>query len=95
MKENLNELFYGEEAAYKLEQFKAGLLKIEQQNSMYFGSRLSKINTDNKDQLHNHYLMITNSTGVTFGFTKDTDLDIKIQTACHILFNEIFNLQKN
>ncbi|WP_269226507.1 hypothetical protein [Flavobacterium eburneipallidum] len=94
MKENLNELFFGNEAAHKLDQFKAELLNIEQKNSKYFENRVSKISFDKNDRLHNHYLIITNSDGVTFGFTKDNDLDINVQTDCNNLFNEIFNSQK-
>lgn len=91
MEKDFNKLFYGEDAAQKLKLFKDGMLTIENENLTYFADRISKYNSQEKDRLHNHYLMITNPDGVTFGFNEDSDLDKKIQAECHNLFKGIFN----
>ena len=91
MEEDLNKIFYGEEAAQKLNQFKEGMLNIENKNSDYFNERVSKDNPEEKDRLHNYYLMIINPNGVTFRFNENSDLDKEIQTSCIQLFNSIFN----
>ena len=91
MEEDLNKIFYGEEAAQKLNQFKEGMLNIENKNSDYFKERVSKDNPKEKDRLHDYYLMIVNPKGVTFRFNENSDLDKEIQTSCIQLFNNIFN----
>lgn len=87
--EDLNELFYGNEAAEKINKLKEGLLLIEFENSKYFENRITKNNE--KDRLHNHYLTITNSQRISFNFLPESDLDKEIQISCHKLFNDIFN----
>ena len=90
-KENLNELFYGTEAAEKINNLKNGLLEIEEKHQKYFEERKGKFSKDECDKLHNHYITITNSGGITFGFTNDSDLDENIRKECIELFNGIFN----
>lgn len=91
MEVDLNKIFYGEEAAQKLNQFKEGMLNIEANNLDYFNERVSKDNPEEKDRLHNYYLMIVNPNGVTFRFNENSDLDKEIQKSCIQLFNSIFN----
>jgi hypothetical protein len=91
METDLNKIFYGEEAAQRLNQFKEGMLDIENKHLDYFNDRVSKDNAEEKDRLHNYYLMIVNSNGVTFRFNENSDLDKEIQTSCIQLFNRIFN----
>jgi hypothetical protein len=91
MEEDLNKIFYGEEAAQKLNQFKEGTFDIENKYLDYFKDRISKYNPEEKDRLHNHYLMIVNSNGVTFGFKENSDLNREVQASCIQLFNSIFN----
>lgn len=88
---DLNKLFYGTDAADKISKLKKGLLLIEKQYSEYFESRTSKL--DGIDRLHNHYITVTDSHGMSFNFLEDSDLDRDIQLACHKLFNDIFNPQ--
>ena len=91
IKENLDELFYGTDAAEKINKFKNGLLEIEERHVKYFEERKGKFGTDECDKLHNHYMIITNSGGITFGFINDSDLDESIRKECIELFNGIFN----
>lgn len=91
MKEDLIKIFYGEEAAEKLNQFKEGMLNIENKNSDYFNERVSRDNPKEKDRLHNYYFMIVNPKGVIFRFNENSDLDKEIQTSCIQLFSSIFN----
>lgn len=91
MKVDLNKVFYGEDAAEKLRQFKEGMLDIEKKNLDYFDNRSSKNDIEKKDRLHNHYLMTVNTRGITFGFINNSDLDEEIKTSCFKLFNSIFN----
>ena len=90
-KENLDELFFGSEAAEKINKLKTGLLAIEEKHNSYFEEKSAKFTKEEHDRLHNHYLTITNSGGITFGFTKDSDLDEDIRKECIELFNGIFN----
>ncbi|WKL49072.1 hypothetical protein Q1W71_04625 [Flavobacterium pectinovorum] len=62
---------------------------VEEKNSEYFKERQS--NDNEPDRLHNHYITITDSNGIKFGFIDDSDLDSKIKSDCHNIFNEIFN----
>ena len=89
--ENLDELFYGNEAAEKIGKLKTGLIEIEKKHIDYFEKREGKFNKDDYDRLHNHYITITNPGGITFGFTTDSDLDEDIRKECIELFNGIFN----
>lgn len=91
MEKDLNKIFYGEEAAHKLNQFKEGMINIENKNSEYFIERGSRNNPEEKDRLHNYYIMIVNPSGITFRFNENSDLDKKIQISCIQLFNSIFN----
>lgn len=89
--EDLNELFYGKDAAEKINKLKKGLLLIEKENSEYFDNRITE--TNEKDRLHNHYMTSTNSQGISFNFLAKSDLDKNIQNLCQKLFNDIFNPQ--
>ncbi len=87
--EDLNKLFYGNDAAEKINKLKEGLIIIEKENSEYFENRVAK--NKEKDRLHNHYLTITNAQGISFNFIAESDLDNDIRISCHKLFNDIFN----
>jgi hypothetical protein len=89
--ENLNELFYGKEAAEKIEKFKNGMLEIEKRHLDYFEQRPKKFTHDKSDRLHNHYVTQTNNNGMSFNFIKDSDLEQYIRNECIEMFNRIFN----
>ena len=89
--ENLNELFYGKEAAEKIEKFKNGMLEIEKKHFNYFVQKPKKSDVDENDRLHNHYVVITKNSSISFSFINDSNLDEHIRKECIELFNEIFN----
>lgn len=85
---DLNELFFGSDASDKINRLNEGLLLIEKQHLGYFKNRLID---SNEDRLHNHYIIITNSHGISINFLHDSDLDQNIKSSCIDLFNSIFN----
>lgn len=87
--EDLNKLFYGNDASEKINKLKEGLLIIEKENSEYFENRIAK--NKEKDRLHDHYLTVTNTQGISFNFMAESDLDKDIRISWHKLFNDIFN----
>lgn len=89
--EDLSKIFYGTDASEKINLLKSRLALVEESHNEYFKGRQSKLNVNEVDRLHNHYLTITDSNGIKFGFTDDSDLEIKIKTECIDVFNEIFN----
>jgi len=91
IKENLNELIFGSEAAEKINMLETGLLEIEENHQNYFEEKKGKFSKDECDKLHNHYITTTNSGVITFEFIKDSDLHENIRKECIKLFNGIFN----
>lgn len=89
--EDLNKLFYGNEAGEKIKKFKDGLIEIEDKYFEYFNSRTPKNEFDKIDKLHNHYMTNTDLNGITFKFLSDSDLDENIRIECEDLFKKIFN----
>ena len=89
--ENFNELFYGKEAAEKIEKFKNGMLEIEKKHFHYFEQRTKKFIVDESDRLHNHYITETDKNGISLKFLNDSDLSQLIRNECIELFNQIFN----
>jgi hypothetical protein len=90
IKENLDELFFGGEAAEKINKLKSGLLEIEENHQKYFEEKKGKFIKDECDKLHNHCITITNSGEIIFGFINDSDLHENIRKECIKLFSGIF-----
>jgi hypothetical protein len=88
---DLNKLSFDIEAAVKIKKFTSGLMLIESNNWEFFDKRISIFNR--KDRLDNHYIISTNSTGITFTFCEDSTLDESIREKCRNLFEEIFTNQ--
>lgn len=89
--EDLNKLFYGNEAGEKIKKFKEGLIEIEDKYFEYFNNRTPKNEFDKIDKLHNHYITKTDLNGYTFIFLPDSDLEKSIRIECNELFKKIFN----
>ena len=53
----LDEFFYGEEAAKKKVAFETDLNRIEEENIEWFGERESNYPNEEHDRLHNHYML--------------------------------------
>jgi hypothetical protein len=87
----LAELSFGKDASDKIEKFKNGLEKIENNYSEYFTNRKAPNDFEKNDRLHNHYVTVTDKNGISFVFLEESDLDTKIVEECKQLFKNIFN----
>lgn len=88
---DLNKIIYGGDASEKITLLKNKLLVVEQKHIEYFTKRQSRLNSDEFDRLHNHYITITDSSGIKFGFIVESDLEDSIKIECIDIFNKVFN----
>lgn len=74
----------------KINQFNLKSDEIENKYLKYFQSRNSKINTDNHDRLHNHYIIRSDNDSIYFFWHQDSDLDYEIKKELRDAFDLLF-----
>ncbi|MBN2640005.1 MAG: hypothetical protein JXR65_13065 [Bacteroidales bacterium] len=67
------------------------LLQVEAKHIEFFENREPQFESDgNRDHLHNHWLLWTESHLVKFGFAQGSDLPENIRQECIKVFDEVF-----
>ncbi|QIA06442.1 hypothetical protein [Draconibacterium halophilum] len=75
----------------KSEEFKEKLLEVEKKHIKYFEERDPVFESDGeRDHLHNHWVLWTQSDRVKFGFAHNSDLPDEIKKDCIDVFDQVF-----